>query len=329
MVIDMAPVEQLDDDLFLIDTLFSATPQAVGVFLLTGERPALIETGPAARVDTVLHGLARAGLTPEDLRAVAVTHIHLDHAAATGALVRRIPHLEVYVHPAGAPHLVDPSRLLASAGRLYGGHLRRLFGEVLPVPEGRIRVLDDQAEVMLGSRRLVALETPGHARHHLVYMDTAAGDLFAGDAAGTALPGSRYVRPPTPPPEFDLPGWATTIDRLLALSPGRLLLAHFGAHTWARELLTQLRERLFSWTELAQRARAAGEDENVVAERLLARMLAESSSVDDPRQSQLLETMIPSRLSVLGIMSYVKKHPMTTREGDQRWQDKNVHSNPD
>jgi glyoxylase-like metal-dependent hydrolase (beta-lactamase superfamily II) len=182
---------------------------------------------------------------------------------------------------------------------------------------------------MLGSRRLVALETPGHARHHLVYMDTSAGDLFAGDAGGTALPGSRYVRPPTPPPEFDLPGWATTIDRLLALGPRRLLLAHFGAHTWARELLTQLRERLFAWTELAQRGRAAGEDENVVAERLLARMLAESSSVDDPRQSHLLETMIPSRLSVLGIMSYVKKHPMTTRQGGQRWQDRNVRSNPD
>jgi glyoxylase-like metal-dependent hydrolase (beta-lactamase superfamily II) len=303
----MTPVERLDDDLFLIDTHYNETPQAVGVFLLTGDRPALIETGPAARVETVLDGVRSAGLRPDDLQAAAVTHIHLDHAAATGALVRRIPHLEVYVHRAGAPHLIHPSRLLASAGRLYGDHLERLFGKVIPVPADRIRTLDDHAELMLGSRRLVALETPGHARHHLVYLDEAAGDLFTGDAAGTAWPGTRYVRPPTPPPEFDLLAWAATIERLLALRPRRLLLAHFGAHNWAHELFTQLRERLCAWTEQARRALAEGLEENVVAERLLARMLSESSSSGDARQSHGLEAMIPSHLNVLGIMGYVKK----------------------
>ena len=172
----MAHVEQLDRDLFVIDTYYNRTPQAIGVFLLTGDRPALIETGPASGVDSVLDGILAAGLRPEDLRAVAVTHIHLDHAGAVGTLLRRYPTLEIHVHPVGAPHLVDPSRLIASAGRLYGDALGRLFGAVDPTPADRIKVLQDGESVLLGSRRIVALNTPGHAPHHLAFWDATEGD---------------------------------------------------------------------------------------------------------------------------------------------------------
>ncbi|OFX28011.1 MAG: hypothetical protein A2Z07_03160 [Armatimonadetes bacterium RBG_16_67_12] len=300
----MARVERLDRDLFLIDTHYNGTPGAIGVFLLTGERPALIETGPAARVDTVLEGIREAGLRPDDLRALAVTHIHMDHAGATGTLVRRFPHLDVYVHPVGAPHLADPSRLLVSAGRLYGDSMGPLFGEVLPVPADRIHILEDAAQITLGSRRLRALDTPGHARHHLVYFDEASGDLFTGDAAGVALPGSRYVRPPTPPPELDVPAWDATIDRLRGLRAQRLLLTHFGSHTWVDELLTQLRDRLHAAVALVEAAAAEGLDQDAIANRLQAAMLKEIGGTDGPERAGQFEVIMSTRLSALGLIRY-------------------------
>jgi glyoxylase-like metal-dependent hydrolase (beta-lactamase superfamily II) len=303
----MTHVEQLDHDLFLIDTYYNQTPKAVGVFLLTGDRPALIETGPAARLESVLEGIRRAGLPPEDLRAIAVTHIHLDHAAATGSLIRRFPHLEVYVHTLGAPHLVDPSRLLASAARLYGDQLGPLFGDVLPVPADRIRPLDDGAQIDLGSRRLTALDTPGHARHHLVYHDEEAGDLFTGDAAGVALRGQQYVRAPTPPPELDLPAWQATIARLRALRPRRLLLPHFGAHDWADALLAQLGDRLRASAALVDAAVHEGLDDEAVAARLQALMLEEIRAAGGAEQAERMETIISTRLSALGLIRYVKR----------------------
>ncbi|MDR7482752.1 MAG: MBL fold metallo-hydrolase [Armatimonadota bacterium] len=271
----MTPVHWLADDLVLIDTLYQETERAVGAYLLLGRRPALIETGPASRVETLLAGVRAAGLDPAALQAVAVTHIHLDHAGAAGALVRRFPHLEVYVHPIGAPHLADPSRLVASAGRLYGDRLGPLFGDVVPVPADRIRPLDDGTAVALGSRRLVALESPGHARHHLVYHDAARGELFTGDAAGVALPGRRAVRAPTPPPELDIPAWLQTLERLRTLRPRRLLLTHFGPHDWADGLLSTLAAQLQTLERLALEAVDAGLDEPSALARL-ARAVAGS-----------------------------------------------------
>jgi glyoxylase-like metal-dependent hydrolase (beta-lactamase superfamily II) len=307
MVVAMVDLQQLEQDLYLIDTRFNGTPQAIGVFLLTGDRPALIETGPASRVETVLQGIRAAGLVPEDLQAVAVTHIHLDHAGAVGALAQRLPHLQVYVHPAGAPHLADPSRLLASAGRLYGDDLEPLFGPVLPVPAHRLHTLDDGTDVVLGSRRLVALNAPGHARHHLVYLDEASGALFTGDAAGVAVPGSRYVRPPTPPPELDPPAWDATIERLRTLRPSRLYLTHFGPHEWADELLTQLRRRLHAALGVVERALAEGLEAEAVVARLQAWLLDDLASADGPDQAARHEVIMSTRLSALGLIRYVQK----------------------
>jgi glyoxylase-like metal-dependent hydrolase (beta-lactamase superfamily II) len=303
----VAHAQQLDHDLFLIDTHYNETPQAIGVFLLTGDRPALIETGPAARVETLLDGIRAAGLRPEDLRAVAVTHIHLDHASAAGDLVHRFPHLEVYVHPVGAPHLIDPSRLLASAGRLYGEHLGPLFGDVRPVPAERIHTLQDGERADLGSRRLAAFDTPGHAGHHLVFFDEDSGDLFTGDAAGVALPGTRYVRPPTPPPELDIPVWEATIKRLRSLRPRRLLLTHFGPHLWADELLAQLRGRLRASAHLVKQALDAGLDDEAIARRLQETQLEEIAGVAGSGQANRLEVIMSARLSALGLIRYHKK----------------------
>ncbi len=303
----MARVERLADDLILIDTLYDNTPQAVAVFLLKGDRPALIETGPTSTVETLLDGIRAAGFDPRNLKAIAVTHIHLDHAGAAGTLVRRLPHLDVYVHPLGAPHLIDPSRLLQSAGRLYGDEMNRLFGEVIPVPPERVRILEDGAQVLLGSRRLVAIDTPGHARHHHVYHDEASGDLFTGDAAGVALPGSRFVRPPTPPPEIDVSAWDATLNRLRALQARRLLLTHFGAHTWGDDLLTQLQHRLHEGVRLVQAALEDGLDEEAIIERMRAAAAAEMSDLAGPGSPARFEVIMATRLSALGLIRYVRK----------------------
>jgi len=307
IVKSMVRIEHLAADLVLIDTLYRDTPDAIGAYLLLGERPALIEVGPASTVDTLLAGVRAAGLEPDDLRAVAVTHIHLDHAGATGTLVHRLPHLEVYVHHVGAPHLVDPSRLLASAARLYGDDLTALFGEVRPVPAERVHSLEDGDEVHLGARRLVAVDTPGHARHHHAYFDAASGDLFAGDAAGVALPGSRYVRPPTPPPELDVDAWERTLARLGALGARRLLLTHFGPHTWVNELLDQMRARMRAAVALVRAGVDAGERDEQICERLRALADAALAATDGPGAAGRYEVIMATQQSALGLIRYVNR----------------------
>lgn len=302
----MTQIERIAEDLILIDTHYAGTPRAIGSYLLLGQRPALIESGPASTVEALLEGIGAAGFDPRDLKALAVTHIHLDHAGATGELVRRFPHLEVYVHPVGAPHIVDPSRLISSARRLYGESLETLLGEPVPVPAEQVHALADGDQVLLGSRSLTARDTPGHARHHLAYFDEAAGDLFTGDAAGVSLPGSRYVRPPTPPPELDIPTWQATLDRLKALGARRLLLTHFGPHQWVDDLLSQLQERLHAWAELVRLALEDGMGEEAIVDRLRTVGAAEAAATDGPDGAARLEVIMSTRLSALGLIRYVR-----------------------
>ncbi len=303
----MTPIEILAPDLILIDTEYNRTRQAIGCYLLLGGHPALIETGPTSTIEALLHGIGETGLDPAQLQAVAVTHIHLDHAGAAGALVRQFPHLHVYVHPVGAPHLIDPSRLLASARRLYGNALETLFGEVVPVPEDRVRAIDDGAQVVLGSRRLVALDTPGHARHHHAYLDERSGDLFTGDIAGVALPGTRYVRPPSPPPEFDLTAWLASLARVRALRPTRLLLTHFGPHTWIEELFTALETHLRSAVDMVRDALASGLNEREIVERLRADVLAQITEQQGKQAAIRYDTIMPLDLTALGLIRYIRK----------------------
>jgi glyoxylase-like metal-dependent hydrolase (beta-lactamase superfamily II) len=303
----MTMLTALAPDLLLIDTGYQGTPQAIGVYLLLGERPALIETGPTTCLERVLDGVRAAGLSPEALRAVAVTHIHLDHAGAAGVLARRLPHLEVYVHPVGAPHLRDPSRLLASARRLYGETLEPLFGEVAPVPADRVHVLEEGAQVRLGSRTITALDTPGHARHHLAYWDPHSGDLFTGDVGGVAIPGLRYVRAPTPPPDFDPLAWHASLARLRALRPRRLLLTHFGAHDWVDELLDELDAAIDRFVELGREVLASGADAEVLAERLRAEARTRLAERGGAAALAHLEIVMPSVQSALGVIRYLTR----------------------
>ncbi len=203
----------------------------------------VVDPGPASSVDALLEALGG-----EPPRALLLTHIHLDHAGATGVLTRTFPSLTVYVHERGAPHLIDPSRLLASAERLYGDDMERLWGEVAPVPAERVQTLAG-GETVEGMR---VAYTPGHASHHVCYLHEATGEAFVGDVAGVRLPASTYTVAPTPPPDIDVEAWLASVDEVAAWSPTALCLTHFGRHEDVTDQLERLRTGLRERAELAR-----------------------------------------------------------------------------
>jgi len=227
-----------------IDLLHLGRERVIASYLLdTDDGPALLDCGPATTVDALKAGLAAHGLSLTGVRHLLLTHIHLDHAGAAGTLVREHPGLQVHVSPIGAPHLVDPSRLEKSARRLYGDSFDSLWGELAPVPEENVHAVDG---AVLG---LESFPTPGHASHHVCYLDPD-GTLYAGDACGVrVLPGGRSVMPPTPPPETDVEAWETTIDEIARREPERLALIHFGVAADVGRHLDELRLRLLDWAE--------------------------------------------------------------------------------
>jgi glyoxylase-like metal-dependent hydrolase (beta-lactamase superfamily II) len=229
-----------------IDLHHQGLERAVGVYLLdTDDGPALFDCGPSTTIDALKAGLADAGLKLGDLRHLLLSHIHLDHAGAAGVIVREHPRLLVHVSAIGAPHLVAPERLERSARRLYGDTFDTLWGELAPVPEGNVRIAEGD---VVG---LDCFPTPGHASHHVSYLDRD-GTLYAGDAAGVRIQPGRTIFPPTPPPEFDLEAWQATLDEIERRAPERLALVHFGVFDDPVRHLAELRLELYDWAEFVQ-----------------------------------------------------------------------------
>jgi glyoxylase-like metal-dependent hydrolase (beta-lactamase superfamily II) len=223
--------------------LHHQAPGIVACYLLeTNDGPALFDCGPTSCIPALKSGLADRGLELTDVRHLLLSHIHLDHAGAAGVLVREHPPLQVHVSEIGAPHLIDPSRLDASARRLYGDAFDVLWGELAPIPAENVHIVGD---AVLG---LDCFPTPGHASHHVSYLD-AGGTLYAGDAAGVRLAGGTFVMPPCPPPEFDLESWEATIRQIELRAPANLALIHFGEFDDVQEHLAALRETLGRWSE--------------------------------------------------------------------------------
>jgi len=217
--------------------------RVIGAYLVqTEDGLALNDCGPTTCMPELKARLAERGLELSDVRHLLLSHIHLDHAGAAGVLVREHPELQVHVSKIGAPHLIDPSRLEASARRLYGDEFDTLWGELAPVPEQNVVVVD--AEVV----GLECFPSPGHASHHVCYLDSG-GTLYAGDAAGVRILPRSFVLPPTPPPEVDLEAWAATLDEIERRSPERLALIHFGVAEDPQRHLGELRRRLGEWSE--------------------------------------------------------------------------------
>ena len=214
---------------------------------------ALVDPGPSTTLETLYKALAQQGIAVRDVRRILLTHIHLDHAGATGTLVDANPEIEVLVHERGARHLVDPSKLLASATRLYAADMDRLWGEVRPVPAARVTSLAGIERITAGGRELEVAATPGHASHHVAFFDRAAGVAFVGDTAGIRRGAGTYIMPPTPPPDIDLEAWRASADRILAWDPDTLFLTHFGPFRGARPHFQELFERLDAWSERVRR----------------------------------------------------------------------------
>jgi glyoxylase-like metal-dependent hydrolase (beta-lactamase superfamily II) len=225
----------------LIDVKHLGRDRVIGCFAVDGT---LVDLGPTSCVETLLVALGE-----ERPRALLLTHIHLDHAGASGSLVERWPDLEVYVHERGAPHLIDPSKLLQSAGRLYGEDMGRLWGEMVPVPERNLRVVTG-GERLLGGAFEVAY-TPGHASHHVSYLHNEA-TAFVGDTGGVRIRGDALTIPPTPPPDIDLDAWHESIERIRAWEPQRLAITHFGAYEDVDAQLDEVGRRLDARAEWAR-----------------------------------------------------------------------------
>lgn len=246
----------------LLDTCWTGRSRSIAACLLESDgHAAVVDPGPGSTLETLRRGLAGHGLSVADLEAILLTHIHLDHAGATGSLVRENPRLTVYVHANGAPHMADPSKLLASAGRLYGNNLQRLYGEFLPVPRENLRILQGGETIKQGARELAVVHTPGHASHHVSYFDDAEGVAFVGDTTGVRIQGDAFVLPVTPPPDIDLEIWETSMEAILSRRPARLFLTHFGFSEDVAGHIAEHRERLHRWAALAGEIVRSGKDE--------------------------------------------------------------------
>jgi glyoxylase-like metal-dependent hydrolase (beta-lactamase superfamily II) len=257
-----------------IDLHHQGAERVIGSYLLeTADGPALFDCGPSICLDRLKDGLHQRGLELTDLRHLLLSHIHLDHAGAAGVLVREHPGLTVHVSEIGAPHLVDPTRLEASARRLYGDTFDALWGELAPIPRGNVEIVGEQ---VLG---LECFKTPGHASHHVSYVHSD-GTLYAGDAAGVRLQPDRLVFPPTPPPEFDLEAWTRTLDEIERRSPARLALIHFGVADDTARHLAELRERLHRWVDRVGRGLDEDEFSRMVRQELLAEGVADVDAYD-------------------------------------------------
>jgi glyoxylase-like metal-dependent hydrolase (beta-lactamase superfamily II) len=200
-----------------------------------------------------------------------ITHIHLDHAGATGTIVERHPHIDVFVHERGAPHLIDPSKLLRSAGRLYGPEMDRLWGDVRPVAADRIHVLAGGETLTVAGRDISVEYTPGHASHHVSYFDRDSRVAFVGDTAGIRRGSGAYVMPPTPPPDIDIEAWHDSQEKILAWEPDTLFLTHFGPVQGARQHLQAMFENIGEWSLIVRK------------------LLADASLDDDERQRRFID----------------------------------------
>jgi glyoxylase-like metal-dependent hydrolase (beta-lactamase superfamily II) len=244
-----------------LDTLLGGWDRVTAGYLIEGDSPVLVETGSQSSVPVLLAQLDALGLGPSDLAGVVVTHIHLDHAGGVGDVARAFPEATVYVHAKGARHLADPTRLIESAAMVYGPLLDSLYGRLDPTPPERIHVLEDGEAIRVGqTRSLIAVDSPGHAKHHVALHDTLSGVLFAGDAVGVKLPDAGVLRPSTPPPDFDLDSALHSLQRFAERRPTGLALAHYGLLGDPLDLLDEADGTLRNWADVAEKAFRSGAD---------------------------------------------------------------------
>lgn len=290
-----------------IDLRFLGRKRVVGTAVLEGPSGlTLIDPGPTSCLPALESGLSDMGRRLEDVRTILLTHIHLDHAGATGTLLHRLPRATAYVHERGAPHMVDPSRLLASATRLYGANMDRFWGEFRAVPAERLEVVRGGESLELAGRTLQVKYTPGHASHHVSYFDTTTGTAYVGDTAGIRVIGA-YIKAPTPPPDIDLERWEESLRAIEAWRPTRLVLTHFGAVDDVTQHLQGFRTVLDRQARLVKETLAAeGTDEERIR-RFVETMREEARRVLSEEDAASAEAAAAFDQLWLGLARYWRK----------------------
>jgi len=291
-----------------LDNQWMGHARSIAAALLESEgHRTIVDPGPGSTIETLRKQLHARGLSVRDLDALLLTHIHLDHAGASGALVRENPRLAVYVHRNGAPHMADPSKLLASALRLWPNDLHQLFGETLPVPAENLRILEGGETLTLGSSKLEVVYTPGHASHHVSYFDHDEGVAFVGDTTGVRIEGHAYVMPATPPPDIDLEIWENSFTAILERKPVRLFLTHFGFSENPVEHVLLFRERLHKWAEMAEKSMRSASDESAALASFMAAARAEIAEYLPAEEVEHYVFNAGLNLSFLGLARYLRK----------------------
>ena len=317
------PTFEVADGISAIDTFMGGRERYTAAYLLDASAPTLVETGPSTSVEPVATALVSLGIDPGDLANIVVTHIHLDHAGGVGRLATRFPNATVWVHERGAPHLADPTRLVASASRVYGKeYMSRMFGPVDPVAADRLRILGDGERLDLGGRSLEALDTPGHASHHLALVDSRTGSVFTGDALGIHVPGLPVLRPATPPPDFSVERALSSIERIREHARSVLLFAHFGPIDEVDRTCDLARRRIRDWAEVVRGALQTTDDLDRVVEILSEHAQNEmrtgaESAIDFER----FEALSSVRMNAMGIIRYWKKRTERERDAGSRGDD--------
>lgn len=301
-----------------IDTLYTETPQVASAYLvIEGEEAAFVETNTSLAVPRLLAALEAHGLSPDAVRYVIITHVHLDHAGGAGVLMAHCPNATLLAHPKAAPHAIDPSKLIASARQVYGdATFNALYGTIEPVPEDRVRVMADGEVLEWGSRTLTFLHTRGHANHHFVVHDSRENGVFVGDSFGIGYPaaqaGGRWVFPSTSPTDFDAEAALASVDRIVGTGCDRVWLTHHDARTDVAEVAADLKAELVRYGQLVVDADASGLEgdalEAFVAERVdrwFAEGLAAHGLADDAHVRTLVS--LDRDLNAQGVAFAVKK----------------------
>ena len=289
-----------------IDLQFRGSPRVIATAILQGaDGVTLIDPGPTSCLPVLESGLRDRGLTLRDVRTVLLTHIHLDHAGATGTIAERVPGVAVYVHERGAPHMIDPAKLLASATRLWGDQMDAVWGAFQPVPAANVSVLKGGERIELAGRAINVAYTPGHAKHHVSFLDEQTGMAYVGDTAGVRV--SDYVIAPTPPPDIDIEAWQESLDTIDAWQPVSLFLTHFGPVTPGRAHLARFRATVTTAAETSREMIAAGGSDQELSRRFTERMRQDVRKALPEHEARVAELAAPFDQLWQGLARYWQK----------------------
>jgi glyoxylase-like metal-dependent hydrolase (beta-lactamase superfamily II) len=291
----------------LVDLHFQDQPRVIAsAALKAADGIVLVDPGPTSCLPRLEQGLAGLGASLEDVRYVLLTHIHLDHAGATGTIVARVPSARVFVHERGAPHMINPEKLLASATRLYGDQMDALWGRFDPVPPGAVTVLAGEEQLDVPGRALRVRYTPGHAVHHVSYLDETDGTAFVGDTCGIRV-GSGHTIAATPPPDIDLERWAESLTLLEDWRPAALFLTHFGPVADASAHIAHYREVLATTGELVAGLLASGSSDDARVDAFVSHMRADARRTLSASDAVSLELAAPFEQIWAGLARYWRK----------------------